>query len=68
MRIVITLRGRTVCGGIAIGKAMLYRREDSMIKRYHIDSIEAEIERFEQARKFSAYISKCLMTLIILSL
>ena len=42
--------GRTVCGGIAIGKAMLYRREDSIIKRYHIDSIEAEIERFESAR------------------
>ena len=47
----ITLRGRTVCGGIAIGKAMLYRREDSMITRYHIDSIEDEIERFERARK-----------------
>ena len=46
----ITLRGRTVCGGIAIGKAMLYRREDSLITRYHIDSIESEIERFEGAR------------------
>ncbi len=46
----ITLRGRTVCGGIAIGTAMVYRREDNIIKRYHIDSIEAEIERFEKAR------------------
>ena len=47
---VITLRGRTVCDGIAIGKAMLYRREDNLITRYHIDSIEDEIERFERAR------------------
>ena len=46
----ITLRGRIVCGGIAIGKAMLYRREDSLITRHHIDSIEEEIERFENAR------------------
>ena len=51
VRNVIILNGRTVCGGIAIGKAMLYRREDSLITRYHIDSIEAEIERFERARK-----------------
>ncbi len=46
----MTLRGRTVCDGVAIGKAMVYRREDNIIKRYHIDSIEAEIERFDAAR------------------
>lgn len=46
----ITLRGRAICDGVAIGKAMVYRREDSIIKRYHVDSIESEIERFEAAR------------------
>lgn len=46
----IALEGKTVCGGIVIGKAKLYRRKESIITRYHIDSSEDEIERFEKAR------------------
>lgn len=45
-----TLNGKGVFGGIAIGKIALYRRHENQIKRYHIDSPETEITRFETAK------------------
>lgn len=46
----ITFKGKTVCGGIVSGKAMIYRRKESIITRHHIDSSDEEINRFENAR------------------
>ena len=46
----ITLTGKTVCGGVAVGKVYVFSREESTIKRHHVDNSDKEIERFEQAR------------------
>lgn len=46
----ITLTGKTVCGGGAFGKVYVFSREESTIKRHHVDNSDKEIERFEQAR------------------
>ncbi len=45
----ITLTGKSVCGGVAFGKIYIYSREEKKIKRYHVESAESEIERFEKA-------------------
>jgi phosphoenolpyruvate-protein phosphotransferase len=47
----ITLQGKSVFGGIAIGKISIYKRQQNIIKRYHVDNIDAEIERFEAAKQ-----------------
>lgn len=46
----ITLRGKSAFGGIAIGKLVYYKRDGRKIKRYHAGDCEAEIKRFEKAR------------------
>ena len=47
----ITLQGKGVFGGIAIGKISIYKRQQNMIKRYHVEDSESEIERFEKAKQ-----------------
>ena len=42
----ITIKGKTVCGGIAFGSVFVFSREESTIKRRHIESSEEEIARF----------------------
>lgn len=42
--------GKGVFGGVAIGKISLYRRKQNQIKRNHIEDIQAELERFEEAK------------------
>lgn len=46
----ITLTGKSVCGGIVFGKLFVFSRKESTIKRRHVSSSEEEIERFENAR------------------
>jgi phosphotransferase system enzyme I (PtsI) len=46
----ITIPGKTVCAGVAFGPIFVFSREESTIKRHHVESSEAEIERFEAAR------------------
>jgi phosphotransferase system enzyme I (PtsI) len=46
----IVLKGKPVCGGISFGKIFVFSREESRINRYHVESSEKEIERFENAR------------------
>ena len=43
--------GKSVFGGIAIGKLYVYTKDDSMVKRVHIDDPEAEIERYHKAKE-----------------
>lgn len=47
----ITVSGRTVCAGVSFGPVFVFSREESTIKRRHIESSDAEIARFESARK-----------------
>lgn len=46
----ITLQGKGVYRGIAIGELYFYHREQTKIKRYHIDDTEAEKRRFREAQ------------------
>jgi phosphotransferase system enzyme I (PtsI) len=46
----VILSGKSVFGGVAIGKLSLYKKEQVKIKRYHIDETDKEIARFEQAK------------------
>lgn len=47
----ITLSGKSVFGGIAIGKLVFYKRNTITIKRNRIENPEKEIARFEKARE-----------------
>ena len=47
------LQGKSVFGGIAIGKLAVYRKRDSQVKRVKISDAEAEICRFEAARELA---------------
>jgi phosphotransferase system enzyme I (PtsI) len=46
----ITLTGKSVCEGIVFGKLYIYPRKECTIKRRHVSSSDAEIERFQRAR------------------
>ncbi len=47
----ITISGKTVCAGVAFGPVFVFSREESTIKRHHIESSDDEIARFEKARE-----------------
>ncbi len=47
----ITLTGQSVCGGISFGRIYTFSREESQIKRHHIENSDDEIKRFEKAVK-----------------
>lgn len=44
------IKGKSVYGGIAIGRAYIYKKDDTSVKRNHIDDTISEIERFEVAK------------------
>lgn len=46
----ITISGKAVCAGVAFGPVFVFSREESTIKRHHIESSEEEIARLEKAR------------------
>ena len=46
-----TRQGKSVYKGIAIGKILIHRNGQQVIKRRHIDDTEAEIRRFQEARE-----------------
>lgn len=46
-----TRQGKSVYKGIAIGKILLHRNGQQVVKRRHIDDTEAEIRRFQEARE-----------------
>lgn len=50
----ITLSGKSVFGGIAIGKILFYKRNEITIKRSHVEDTEAEVKRFEKAKEQAA--------------
>ncbi|HJB00794.1 MAG TPA: phosphoenolpyruvate--protein phosphotransferase [Candidatus Mediterraneibacter merdavium] len=46
----ITISGKSVFGGVSIGKLMFYKRNDKVIKRTHVDDADAEWKRFQDAK------------------
>ena len=47
----ITISGKSVFGGVSIGKLMFYKRNEKVIKRTHVDDVDAEWVRFQQAKE-----------------
>lgn len=45
------LNGKSVFGGIAIGKISIYEKGDDQVKREKIDDTAAEVQRFENAKE-----------------
>lgn len=46
----ITLSGKSVFGGVEIGKIAFYKRNERQIKRYRVEDTAAEVKRFEAAK------------------
>jgi phosphotransferase system enzyme I (PtsI) len=46
----ITITGKSVFGGVAIGKISFYKRNEKVIKRTHVDNVDAEYARFQDAK------------------
>ncbi|MBR1852708.1 MAG: phosphoenolpyruvate--protein phosphotransferase [Lachnospiraceae bacterium] len=46
-------KGKGVYGAIAIGNASLFKRQDEQVRRTHVDDIEAEFARFEEAKELA---------------
>ena len=46
----ITLTGKSVFGGVEIGKIAFYKRSNRQIKRKKTEDIQAEVKRFEEAK------------------
>ncbi|MBR1873546.1 MAG: phosphoenolpyruvate--protein phosphotransferase [Eubacterium sp.] len=45
----ITLEGKSVFGGVAIGPVAIFTKADTLVKRETIDDPEAEVERYHKA-------------------
>ena len=46
----ITLTGKSVFGGVEIGKIAFYKRNKRQVVRRHVENTEEEIKRFEEAK------------------
>ncbi|MBB5264439.1 phosphotransferase system enzyme I (PtsI) [Catenibacillus scindens] len=47
-------QGKSVFGGIAIGKVCVYHKEEQQVKRTRVDDVDGEIARFHQAKDVAA--------------
>ena len=47
----VTLTGKSVFGGVAIGKISFYKRNETIIKREHVQDTDAEYQRFVDAKE-----------------
>ena len=47
----VKFEGKSVFGGIAIGRLSIYNKKDNQVKRQKITDAESEIARFEDARE-----------------
>lgn len=46
----ITISGKSVFGGVSIGKLLFYQRADKVIKRTRVEDVDAEWKRFQDAK------------------
>jgi len=42
--------GKSVTSGVAIGKLVIFRKDDSLVKRTRVEDPEAEVNRFQEAK------------------
>lgn len=49
----ITINGKSVFGGVSIGKIMFYKRSEKSIKRTRVDDVDAEWQRFQDAKNIA---------------
>ncbi len=49
-----TYKGKSVFGGIAIGKISVYKKDEQLVKRVKIEDADAEMERYTTARNIAA--------------
>ena len=47
-------KGKSVFGGIAIGKISVYKKDEQLVKRVKIEDADAEMERYTAARNIAA--------------
>ena len=47
-------KGKSVFGGIAIGKISVYKKDEQLVKRVKIEDADAEMERYTSARNIAA--------------
>ncbi|MCR5467870.1 MAG: phosphoenolpyruvate--protein phosphotransferase [Lachnospiraceae bacterium] len=45
------LVGKSVFGGVAIGKLSVYQKQDNQVRRAKVDDLEAEVKRFADAKE-----------------
>ena len=50
----LTYQGKSVFGGIAIGKIRVYRKNAQTVKRVRVEDPQREMERFLAAKKTAA--------------
>ena len=43
------MEGKSVFGGVAMGRLSIYKKDDQVVKRLKVDDAEAEIKRYEEA-------------------
>ena len=46
----VTISGKSVFGGVSIGKLLFYQRNGKVIKRTHVDDVDKEWSRFQKAK------------------
>lgn len=46
----VTISGKSVFGGVSIGKLLFYQRNEKVIKRTHVDNVDEEWSRFQNAK------------------
>ena len=46
----ITISGKSVFCGVSIGKLLFYKRNEKVIKRTHVDNVDEEMVRFQNAK------------------
>ena len=44
------IKGKSVFGGVAIGRVSVYQKKDNVVRRVKVDDVDAELQRFEDAR------------------
>ena len=47
----MTIQGKSVYSGVAIGRLAIYQKSENQVKREKITDIAKEIKRFEDARE-----------------
>ena len=50
----IKFEGKGVYGAVAIGSVSVFKRGDAQVRRSHVEDVQAEYKRFEQAKELAA--------------